>query len=305
MSGGACRCFAVRRVNPLDGVLQVVEAHNARAYSPDGLVWQIQVLTERPDHTWRSFADVAPIEQFFNFGLWDAGSGLHRIPANPVLDIGGMKNAADALVTALETVVDQLPFTLVDHYEYWSTDYYGNPVALLASTELADTMRSTRVTRWQATHVADHGFVSDTLLRRDIPAHSDLGPRQHAECLERQVRQLGQQRAWFHRQPDGQGTRLGEAKGDSMPEHPVFPALGLKTDWPDPQTRELALDYLAWRAPRLLLWQNITHDERNWLEQKACLQAVELAAVFQLLPEVLDTQRIGAARVEARLRQSA
>ncbi|MGB5650968.1 MAG: hypothetical protein WBM59_12905, partial [Sedimenticolaceae bacterium] len=88
MSADRTRHYAVRRVNPFEGVLQVVETHNARAYSPNGQIWQIQVLAQRPDHTWRSFSDVPPIEQFFNFGLWDAQDGMHRIPANPVMDIG-------------------------------------------------------------------------------------------------------------------------------------------------------------------------------------------------------------------------
>ena len=38
------RYYAVRRVNPFEGVLQVVETHNARAYSPNGYVWQVQDL---------------------------------------------------------------------------------------------------------------------------------------------------------------------------------------------------------------------------------------------------------------------
>jgi len=35
------RHYAVRRVNPFEGVLQVVETHDARAYSPNGRIWQV------------------------------------------------------------------------------------------------------------------------------------------------------------------------------------------------------------------------------------------------------------------------
>ena len=102
------RCYAVRRVNPFEGVLQVVETHNARAYSPNGQIWQVQVLTRRPDHTWRSFSDITPIEQFFNFGLWDPAGGLQKIPANPLMDIGGMSDAANALTGTLHGLLDRL-----------------------------------------------------------------------------------------------------------------------------------------------------------------------------------------------------
>jgi hypothetical protein len=171
------RCHAVRRLNPLEGVLQIVETNNARAYSPDGMIWQIQVLTRRPDHTWRSFSHVLPIEQFFNFGLWDAEGGLQKIPANPVMDIGGMTRAAEALSSQLRRLTGQLPFRLSDRYECWSTDYQGNPIALLATTEAPERMLDIRAARWQATRISDHGFVSPSLAARGIPAAGELGPR--------------------------------------------------------------------------------------------------------------------------------
>lgn len=304
-SGDDARCYAVRRVNPFEGVLQVVETHNARAYSPNGRIWQIQVLAHRPDHTWRSFSDLLPIEQFFNFGLWDAAEGLHRIPANPVMDIGAMTAAAEQLSESLPALLDRLPFALIDDYECWSTDYQGSPVALLATTEDPALISELRVGRWQATRISDHSFVSPALLAHNVPAHGDLGPRQHAEQLERQVRQLGQHKTWLRRLPDGSGQRQGPP-GDtpSLPAS-AFPPLGLKTEWKDPLATELANDYLAWLAPRLLLLQHIDDSQRRWLEPHACRQAVELAATYRLIPRVLDRARLEAARVEAKLRKSA
>ncbi len=299
------RHFAVRRVNPFEGVLQVVETEAARAYSPDGRVWQIQVLAQRPDHTWRSFGDVPPIEQFFNFGLWDKEAGLHRIPANPIMDIGSMSAAANALVGMLPPLLKQLPFALTDRYECWSTDHRGEPVALLATTDAAEAMGDLRPGRWQATRLVDHGFVSASLMTRGIPAVGDLGPRQHAEQLERQVRRLGQHKAWFHRRSDGSGERVRSTNGPSVEHANTMPPLGLKTDWDDPGDQALVNDYLAWQAPRLLMLQDIDDTQRTWLEQHACRQAVELAAVFRLIPRILDRDSIEAARVEAALRHAA
>jgi hypothetical protein len=302
---GDVRCYAVRRVNPFEGVLQIVETHDARAYSPNGTIWQIQVLTQRPDHTWRSFSHVLPIEQFFNFGLWDAKGGLQKIPANPVMDIGGMTRAAEALTSELHRLGGQLPFRLSDRYECWSTDYQGNPIALLATTEDPQRMPDIRAARWQATRVSEHGFVSPSLVALGIPADGDLGPRQHAEHLERQVRQSGQQKAWFERSESGTGRRIDPPNPAAPLPASAFPPLGLKTDWKDQQTRDLATDYLAWQAPRLLMLQDIDDRQRRWLEPEACRQAVELAAAYRLIPHVIDHRRIEAARVEARLRRAA
>jgi hypothetical protein len=295
----------VRRVNPFEGVLQVVETHNARAYSPNGHIWQVQVLAQRPDNTWRSFGDVEPIQQFFNFGLWDRVEGLHRIPASPILDIGDMQAAADELTGVLRRVVEDLPFTLIDDYEYWATDYEGRPVALLATTENPRLMHDIRVSRWQATRVSDHSFTSPSLLARDLPTKGHVGPRRHAALLERQVRQLCQHKVWFRRSSEGDVVRLHPKRDDTTLTAEAFPPLGLKSDWTDDITRELAVDYLAWQAPRLLTLQHIDDGQRRWLEQHACHQAVELAAAYRLIPRILDKARLEAARVEARLRRSA
>lgn len=299
------RHYAVRRVNPFEGVLQVVETADARAYSPNGHTWQIQVIAQRPDHTWRSFSDVAPIEQYFNFGLWDAQGGLHRVPANPVMDIGSMSAAAERLAAAVQAALERLPFALIDDYECWSTDHRGKPVALLATTEDPALMAEMRPGRWQAARLADHGFVSPALIARGIPARGEFGPRQHAEQLERQVRQAGQHKTWFHRRADRGVERLGPPDGRPVPGAADFPAFGLRSDWEDEQDQELVNDYLAWRSPQLLMLQDIDDIQRGWLEPLACRQAVELAAGYRLIPRILDPHRIEAARVEARLRRAA
>lgn len=298
--------YAVRRVNPFEGVLQVVENEHARAYSPNGEVWQIQVLAERPDHTWRSFGHVEPIVQYFNFGLWDAEGGLQKIPANPVMDIGSMTAAAESMTATLRELLAQLPFELIDDHECWATDYHGNPIALLATTERPDVIGEMRVERWHATRLPDHGFISPSLLASGIPAKGDLGPRQHAERLERQVRQLGQHKVWFRRRSDGSGEKLpsGDSEAEAALPAARFPPLGLKTDWGDEQCASLASDYLEWQAPRLLTLQSLDNDQRRIIEQAACRQAIELEANRLLIPRILDHAAIEAARVEARLRRS-
>ncbi len=301
----ATHSYAVRRVNPFEGVLQIVQTDAARAYSSDGQVWQIQVLARRPDHTWRSFSHIEPIEQFFNFGLWDRENGLYRIPANPIMDLGGMRRAADALTAELRSVSERLPLPLADIHECWASDYDGRPIALLATCESPQLANSLRVERWHATRLPDHAFVSQTLLAARIPNAGDMGPRQHAARLERLVRQTAQRKIWFTRRPDGGGEVL-LGGSDSMPHgHDAFPPLGLKTDWQDPVERGLAEDYVAWIAPYLLTLQHLDDTQRRTLERFACARATELAACYRLIPAIVDHQAIDAARVEARLRDAA
>jgi hypothetical protein len=305
-----CRCYAVRRLNPFEGVLQVVESGSARAYSADGRGWQVQVLSRRPDHTWRSASDAAPVEQFFNFGLWDAASGLHRVRANPVMDIGAMQAAAERLVGHLRGIDARLPFALADRFERWLTDDDGQPVALLAATDQRGRLADIRVTRWQAVRAPDHGFIAPSLL-----ACGETDAQLHAGRLEAQVGHRGRHVAWYERDPDGRGTRVhpgSSARPDGDPAagagaHELaaaaFPELGLTQDWDDPAARALTEDYLAWRAPRLLMLQHISRDRRAWLEGHACRQATELASGYRLFPDIVDRARVEAARVEARLRR--
>lgn len=45
-AGSETRCYALRRLNPFLGVVEVVETTFGRATSTNGLVWDIQLLTE-------------------------------------------------------------------------------------------------------------------------------------------------------------------------------------------------------------------------------------------------------------------
>jgi hypothetical protein len=216
-----------------------------------------------------------------------------------------MTAAADGLATALRALLKRLPFRLIDEYECWACDYHGKPVALLATTERHDALADIRAARWQATRLADHGFISPSLVACGIPARGELGPRQHAEQLERQVRQLGQRKVWYRRLADGGAEPVDPSEDSAAPGAADFPPLGLMTDWDEPQARQLAADYLAWQAPRLLVLQRISDEQRRWLEPLACRRAIELEAAYRLIPRILDHAAIEAARVEARLRRAA
>lgn len=305
MTGAAApRHFAVRQVNPYDGVLQILVGEDARAYSANGRVWQIQAAAERPDHTWRSVNEGSASRQFFNFGLWDAHGGLHQVPANPVLDIGAMSAAAERLVTQLSPLIDSLPFSLADHIECWSMDAEDRPIALLATSEDRHAIRDRRIAPWQATHQTERGFVAPSLLGVDADSPSSPAAGTHAAHLEHRVRTRGCTQAWFDRSDPNRVYRL-DTHGQSLEGGAWdFPPLGLTTDWTDPDTRELVQDYLDWLAPRLLLLPSLSDELRARLEQAACRRAVELSTVYPLLPRIVDQAAVEAARVEAELRRA-
>lgn len=299
------RCYAVRRLNPFAGVLQVCETHDARAYSANGRVWQVQVVGDRPDHTWRSTGELPPIQQFFNFGLWDADDGLSRVVANPLMDIGAMTSAADALCAGLARLNTRLPFPLIDHYELWSVDYPGLPVALLASTERADLTQEQYSHRWCACSLSEHRFTSATLLATGVATQGPLGPRQHAEQLESTVNARGQRREWYLRHADGSGERLHASLPALIRPAGDFPPLGLRRHWDDPTTAGMVADYLAWMAPRLLTLQHLDDDLRRALEIQALGNVLELDLNYPLIPHQIDRRGIAAARVQARLLRTA
>jgi hypothetical protein len=305
-------CYGVRRLNPFLGVVQVVETADARALSMDGETWQLQVLAERPEHTWGSLNRGGSRKQFFRFGLWRAQEGMSRVPLNPVLDVGAMLAAAHRLVEQLQAAVPGIPYPLGDRHELWLLDREAQPLALLASTVAARFIPRVEAGPWQATLPADESFRAPSLERRGIAVHNHDSRRRHAELLEAQVNAAAGQPArqqWLLRAEDGSGVALGD-DGAALSEGPTWgpdalPVAGLRRLWPEPGQTELAADYLDWLAPRLLALPDLPDPLRRRLERAAAAQALLVAAQFRLYPRVLDPGIIDAARVEARLRAAA
>jgi hypothetical protein len=285
------RRYAVRRLNPFLGVIQVLESEAARALSGDGETWEIQVLAPKPEHSWRSGNRFTPVMRFFRFGTWNAVTGLGQVPVSPLFDLDAMWAAADVLADTLGDASTQLPFPLADQHELWLLDSDRQPVALAASAVEPERAAQLRPQPWAACDRSDHGFVSPHLERRGVTTAEDSDPRRHASELERLVRRtVGSpaRHAWSasgHPRPDG--------------------GLPLRTTWPDPDDAALVDDYLNWCAPRLLTLPGLDDPTRDRLEHAARGQALAVAGLFRLYPKILNPGLIDAARVEARLRRAA
>jgi hypothetical protein len=118
-------------------MVQVAEMEDARALSLDGVHWEIQVLCEQPEHTWRSSNQGDPVMRYLRFGTWSRAAGLRRVPLSPILDLDLLLGASAALTERLPACFDELPFVPADRHELWLMDREGLPLALLASSVTA------------------------------------------------------------------------------------------------------------------------------------------------------------------------
>lgn len=68
MNQQTVNAFRIRQLSPFRGVLQVFLNDTARALSGNGQLWEIQVLSDRPQGLWA----YTPFSgrQFYTFGLW-------------------------------------------------------------------------------------------------------------------------------------------------------------------------------------------------------------------------------------------
>jgi hypothetical protein len=304
--------YSLRRINPLGGVVQVLERDAARAISRDGVDWEIQVETESPNTLWGSLNTGKVQRRFFRFGTWSRRRGLWRVPVNPILDIGEMLEESAALVAALEASLGEVPFPPSDRFELWLLDAQSLPLALLTTTDDARRISDLRPQPWQAAPLTEHGFRSPVLVGEPALPGDAQNPRRHAAAVEALVRQAAGTnpvQQWFERDAQGGGRALPHRVPESLAVRELsaeqFPELPWRTDWASERDAALMADYVAWSAPRLLTLHGLGDQTRAALEVAARRQAEAVDALFPLYPRVLDRGLMDAARVEARLRRAA
>jgi len=297
------RCYGVRLLSPLRGLVEVVQTDAARALSDDGRHWELQVLAPRPEHSWRSANRHPPVLRFFRFGTWTQTGGLGRVPMSPLFDIDALHAAADPLLAQLPGLLPRLPFPLQDRYELWLPDREGRPLALLASALDPESLGRYRPEPWAATPLSEHGFQAPSLTRRGIPQREGPDPRHHASELERRVRGRAGRPLRLLRENTGLGRLLGpdEAADPPLP----LPPLPLREDWPDPDSAALVRDYLDWCAPWLLALPDLPDPLRDRLEHAARARPALVEAQHRLYFKILSPGLLQTIRVEARLRQAA
>jgi len=304
--------YSLRRVNPFEGVVQVLELDAARAVSRDGLEWEIQVEAEGPGGAWGSLNARSTIRRFLRFGVWSRQHGLWRAPLNPMLDLGELLEEAAQLIDALQASLDDLPFAPADRFELWLLDAQSRPLALLATTDEPERIPDLRPEPWQAARLADHGFHSGALADEPAPAGESDDPRRHPAAVEAVIRRAAGHapvQQWFERRGDGSGRGLAHRAPPALAGRELaaalFPELPWRDRWDDADDAALMADYVAWSAPRLLTLHGLSDRTRARLETLARQQALAVDALYRLYPRILDRGLVEAARVEARLRRAA
>lgn len=287
---GDIRAYAIRRVNPFLGVLQVIETEGGRAVSSNGVVWEIELRTERSG-MWGSLNQHVKQAVYYRFGLWSAEEGLVNRPLAPHLDRDPLTSQCDMLIKCIEDRLQFMPFRLIDNRELWLFDKdQQQPLALLASQKHGDKPLSPEPKYWKSC-LGANGVAS----QYRYPQATQL------EKLVERSASTNIFKYWVNREADGSGTleHNGEViKGNDLP------CFLLSETWSNDEASSLVNDYIAWIAPSLLSLQHLAEAERSRLESHLNVQAVSIEHHWHLYPDVVDEKKLKAARVQCRLQQS-
>ena len=278
------RCFS-----PYQGTVQVVQIPGFRAISDDGVTWRVQLLQRR--------------SRMSSYGIWRA-------------DGSGSLNESDHTRPIVELLRNhpRLPFPLADKQELWLLDAHdGLPLAILESTPGQASSPRVMQPVWHAALPGDNGFIAPSLVSGNGQRDPSTIHVAHAAVVSRWVQKAGgpQPRAqWFRRDEVGNGVgltglRIDDSYVGRRLERTEFPELLVREDWGSEQERALVRDYHDWQAPYLLTYDDLTRVTRDRLERAACRQAGRLYRVRNLLPEVLNSDLIKVAMVEALIRRAA
>ena len=288
------RRHALRRLNPFRGISRVVEGPDSRAISSDGNNWELQMRGERPA-AWGSLNAGRMQTGYFRYGVWSAQEGLARYPVQWVRaspEPYRVDEVAARLVSALADTPDAATegggVELSESCECWLLDAAsGQPLALLAAVEAAAAIPERVGSRWRA-------------APSDAESLAGFG-RERVAALEQLVARRAGAPAWFERNADGYGKKVGAGDTPTLPAN-AFPELLLSEAWP-PAERALVAAYFDWLAPRLLMLP-LAAGTRARLESAASAQPDEVARFFRLFPAVIDSVLMNSLRVQARLQQS-
>lgn len=296
------RYFSLRRVNPFLGTLQVAAVEGARALSPNGSRWQVELLSQIAvrQPLWADIGPASAERRFFTYGVWGPETGLRRLPVNPML---GDQSGHPALAPLIEALghMPRLPFPGADQLELWLLDQQGMPLALLAAYAGDRPPTLPLPPAWRALPASEG--------REAAPEERGWLP--DASALERLVATSAGRPAraqWFQRGADGgglggQGFRLEMALAGRALPRTAFPETLVRADWPvDALAAALVSALVAWQAPALLTLEGLSPETRRRLERLAARRPMALYRLRRLLPEVVDRGVVETALVEAVIR---
>lgn len=286
MKESEAECYAIRRVNPFLGVLQIIKNSSGRAISANGVVWDIEVCAELND--WSSLTLSAEESIYIRYGLWSADEGLVSRPLNPHGEDDPLTEKCHSLIQAIQENLQRLPFKLQDTRELWLFDSDTlNPLALLAAVRPEEKFRSAEPRYWSSCLGADgvssqYRFNQSRELEQQVKVRAGFNIKKY----------------WLQRFADGSGLVESTQRHLSVES---IPALLLTEDWVDQTERERVRNFHNWIAPSLLTLQMIDHEHRLRLEQTLNVQAISVEHHWRLYPEVMQQKYIRSARIQSRM----
>jgi hypothetical protein len=299
------RYYTRRRLSPFLGTLQVVEVPDARAYSTDGVHWELRLFSMDPipDRVWGNIGPRATARRWYRYGRWSREAGEERGPVNPAVGDPTRHPGLERLRAALATL-PACPFPARDTVELWLLDRETRlPVALQGSLCPNEALPPRSDLTWQATGRADVAFPAPSLA--GLPEQRPAGV-----LLNEFVRQRTAGGQWFKRDPEGGGQAVGDVRvapelaGRHLPSRD-FPDTPLVGTWQNELAVALVVDYARWLAPLLLTLPGLSRERRDQLERAAVKQALLLDRIHRVIPAFVDRRRIDVALVEAAIRKRA
>jgi len=275
--------YSLRRLSPYLGVIQVIDAGTACAYSTTGKKWQVR--------------SVNAYGRYRLTGIWDD----YENDTQAV-------NSGD--INAALRHHPEIPFPMRDHFELWLLrKETGLPLALLKTRRWEREMSKIEDPNWYPFLLENNSFVAQSLKPLETQRHPSAHPLRHRDVLERLVNNAARPlptAQWFERHPDGSGTGHGGLRvaaaqiGQTLP-HTAFPELLVAEQWDNAQDALLISEYHDWNAAQLLAHQPLTRDTRLRLEQAACRHPEKLLDPYPMIPEIIDEDAMKIALVQARL----
>ncbi len=279
----AINAYSRRMMPPFSGNLQIVECGDARALSMDGENWEIQyrfATGERPGSI-----DPQPRRDKYTVIASITPAGHERLSLPPVFDTEVVARRIEQLFAWIPD--SSLPYPATDRFEYWLLDLAEQkPLALLKTCASLEEMGPPMVRPvWTAMP------ASQMPIDEAAEEGTEYVPPVNArlETLVAQRAGPSPQAAWFDR---GEETDT------------EFPTYFIREDWDEEQHGRLCRLYIRRLAPRLLMLQGLSQENRRQLEQAARENALEVDRFHRLYPEVIDQKMINALCVEARIRRS-
>lgn len=271
MPSATVDCYAIRRVNPFLGVLQIIKTPDGRAISSNGLTWEIQVLAPVPA-AWGSLNQANAQTASLRYGLWSSETGLVPWPLSVKRDDIELDRQCYRLIECIQGNLHNVPFTLQDSRELWLLDAeQQQPLALLATIRPAETPPRPEPRYWCGS------------LGQNGAACQERFPESNE--LEAQVKQragFNLDKRWYTR--ESALNTYCDDMGNRLPDD-AFPRLLLRQDWPDANESDRTTHYLQWIASALLTLQHLSDDVRKELESHLSTQAVSIEHHWRLYPK--------------------